>query len=195
MGNSLDSTLPPHQAGSSCAQAGGPPRRKLSRRELIHRAGKTMLGGAGLLTAAAGARLLFPRVHHTPPTTVVLGKPGEFAVSEVCERFKDTHRLVLIRQERGFYALRAVCTHLGCIPSWLPEQRKFRCPCHGSGFHADGRNFEGPAPRALERLKIFLDEEGRVVVDTGVRFFAERNQWERPGAFLSYPASGDNEQA
>ncbi len=129
MGNSLDSTLPPHQAGSSCAQAGGPPRRKLSRRELIHRAGKTMLGGAGLLTAAAGARLLFPRVHHTPPTTVVLGKPGEFAVSEVCERFKDTHRLVLIRQELGFYALRAVCTkgvHGGYHRGRITNQKPLR---------------------------------------------------------------------
>lgn len=162
----------------------------MDRRDALVRAGYTMLAAAGAVGLAGTARLLFPRVHHTPPSTVVLGSPEQLAVGQVSERWKASHKLVLVRDAGGLYALRAVCTHLGCIPNWHPEQRKFRCPCHGSGFHHTGVNFEGPAPRALERLKIWLDEDGRVVVDTAVRFLAERDQWTRRGAYLPYPASG-----
>ncbi len=182
--SSISERLPGGEAAGNMADA--PPPRRMSRRDMLLRAGHGMLGGACLLATGGSARLLFPRVHHTPPTTVAVGLPDDFAVGEVNERFKDTHRLVVVREEGGFYALRAVCTHLGCIPNWLPDQRKFRCPCHGSGFHADGKNFEGPAPRPMERLKISLDEDGQIVVDTGVRFFSERNEWGRPGAYLEY---------
>ena len=48
----------------------------------------------------------------------------------------------------------SVCTHLGCTPNWLEGEQKFKCPCHGSGFYKDGINFEGPAPRPLERYAI-----------------------------------------
>lgn len=161
----------------------------VSRRNLLIRAGKGMLGGAALLATAGVARSLFPRVRHAPPSTVVLGEPEAFSVGEVNERWKDTQRLVLVREERGFYALRSVCTHLGCIPRWQQEQRSFRCPCHGSGFTQEGINVEGPAPRPLERLKIFLDEDGQIVVDTHVRFYKERGQWDREGAYLVYSAA------
>ena len=36
-------------------------------------------------------------------------------------------------------------------PNWLDGEQKFKCPCHGSGFYMTGVNFEGPAPRPLER--------------------------------------------
>ena len=174
-----DRTLPP---GTTILKEDPP----LSRRDALVRTGLGMLGGATLLAAGGAARSLFPRVHYTPPSAVVLGKPEAFAVGEVNERWKDTHKLVLVREEKGFYALRSVCIHLGCIPRWQQEQRTFRCPCHGSGFTMEGINFEGPAPRPLERLKITLDEDGQIVVDSHVRFYKERGQWDREGAFLAY---------
>jgi len=42
---------------------------------------------------------------------------------------------------------------------------KFKCPCHGSGFYKSGMNFEGPAPRPLDRFKISVGEDGQLVVD------------------------------
>jgi ubiquinol-cytochrome c reductase iron-sulfur subunit len=55
----------------------------------------------------------------------------------------------------------AVCTHLGCIPTFRPEPAPpdlgpdwpggFFCPCHGSRFDLAGRVFRNvPAPRNLE---------------------------------------------
>ena len=52
----------------------------------------------------------------------------------------------------------ALCTHLGCIPSYYPEPDSlqpgwpggFYCPCHGSKFDLAGRVFRGsPAPTNL----------------------------------------------
>ena len=51
---------------------------------------------------------------------------------------------------------------LKCIEE---TERKFKCPCHGSGFRSSGINFEGPAPRPLERYKISLANDGQILID------------------------------
>ena len=146
-----------------------------------------LLGSLG--AAAAGAlRMFFPRVSFAPPATVTLGAPEEFPVGRVDVRWKKSHQLVLVREPQGFYALRAVCTHLGCIPNWVANQEMFRCPCHGSVFERSGANVEGPAPRPLERYAICLDPAGQIVVDTAVRLRGERGEWSRDDAYLRYPA-------
>jgi cytochrome b6-f complex iron-sulfur subunit len=81
-------------------------------------------------------------------------------------------------------ALSTTCTHLGCIPSWLEADRKFKCPCHGSGFKQAGINFEGPAPRPLERFKV-IDEDGLLVVDKAKKFQHEKGEWENPDSFIT----------
>jgi len=52
----------------------------------------------------------------------------------------------------------ALCTHLGCIPSYYPQPDSlqpewpggFYCPCHGSKFDLAGRVYRGsPAPTNL----------------------------------------------
>ncbi len=50
----------------------------------------------------------------------------------------------------GLRALYGVCTHLGCLPKWVPTNGRFECPCHGSKFHLSGNWIEGPAPRNLD---------------------------------------------
>ena len=51
-----------------------------------------------------------------------------------------------------WYVSIAICTHLGCIPSWQPEkipgleQPGFYCPCHGGKFDTLGRRLDGPPP-------------------------------------------------
>ncbi len=47
------------------------------------------------------------------------------------------------------YALRPICTHLGCTVPWDAEQNRFVCPCHGSQYDAEGRVLQGPAARSL----------------------------------------------
>jgi cytochrome b6-f complex iron-sulfur subunit len=110
-------------------------------------------------------RSAFPRVLFTPPSTFKAGLPSDFTVGEVSEKFKKDFRVWIVREEGGIYALFAKCTHLGCTPRWLAAENKFKCPCHGTGFFKSGLNFEGPAPRPLDRFEIKLTEDGQLVVD------------------------------
>jgi cytochrome b6-f complex iron-sulfur subunit len=91
-------------------------------------------------------------------------------LGEVNENFKQEYRVGIVREEAGVYALFAKCTHLGCTPRWLAAENKFKCPCHGSGFYKDGTNFEGPAPRPLDRFKIEVAQDGQLMVDKGVLY-------------------------
>jgi len=155
-----------------------------SRRDFVGRLG---WGGFTVFTTIsllAFVRSAFPRVLFTPPSSFKAGFPNEYTIGEVSERFKQEQRVWIIREADGFYALFAKCTHLGCTPRWLKVEEKFKCPCHGSGFRKTGINFEGPAPRPLERFRIALAEDGQLVVDKSVVYRYERGDWDRPGAFL-----------
>lgn len=162
----------------------GPPSSLWSRRDFFGRlgwSGFTIFTGVSLLGFVRSA---FPRVLFTPPATFKAGLPSDYTIGEVSERFKKEHRVWIVREADGFYALFAKCTHLGCTPRWLNVEEKFKCPCHGSGFRKSGINFEGPAPRPLERYRIALAEDGQLVVDMSVTYRYERDDWDKPGAFL-----------
>jgi cytochrome b6-f complex iron-sulfur subunit len=66
----------------------------------------------------------------------------------------------------------------------LPAESKFKCPCHGSGYYPNGINFEGPAPRPLERFKIYRNTEGKIIVDKTKVFRYEKGEWTADGAFI-----------
>jgi cytochrome b6-f complex iron-sulfur subunit len=132
----------------------------------------------------ATARSLFPNVLFEPPQSFKAGFPSEYNVGEVDVRWKDAFGVWIVRTGEGFYAIIAVCTHLGCSPNWLPAENKFKCPCHGSGFYMSGVNFEGPAPRPLERARVVLADDGQILVDKSVKFQQEKGEWTNPEAFL-----------
>jgi cytochrome b6-f complex iron-sulfur subunit len=159
---------------------------RMSRKNFLNVAG--WLGFIGFLaTATVGAlRLMVPRVLYEPPSAFKAGYPDDYIIGEVNEKYKDDYRVWIVREQEGFYALLAICTHLGCTPRWLPTENKFKCPCHGSGYHKDGINFEGPTPRPLERLKITLADDGQILVDRNIKFLYEKQEWSKPGAFLKY---------
>ncbi len=140
-------------------------------------------------SAAAGmtamGRFMFPNVLNEPPSTFKVGFPSDFAIGVVDTRFKEKYRVWIVRNEEGMYALSSICTHLGCTPNWLEAENKFKCPCHGSGFYMSGINFEGPAPRPLERHRIVLAEDGQVLIDKSRLYKFEAAQWEDPESFLS----------
>jgi cytochrome b6-f complex iron-sulfur subunit len=70
---------------------------------------------------------------------------------------------------QGAAAIYKVCTHLGCIYAWVDANNRFECPCHGSKYRLDGRRIEDPAPRNLDRFKLFaLDESENVIAESAV---------------------------
>jgi cytochrome b6-f complex iron-sulfur subunit len=146
--------------------------------------GWTAFAAACASSLIASGRFLFPNVLFEPPQSFKAGFPGEHNVGEVDIRYKDAFGVWIVREPEGFYALIAICTHLGCSPNWLATENKFKCPCHGSGFYRDGVNFEGPAPRPLERARIVLADDGQILVDKSVKFQQEKGEWEKAEAFL-----------
>lgn len=76
-------------------------------------------------------------------------------------------RFYLVRlEDGGFLALYRRCTHLGCAVPWEQAQGMFVCPCHASAFEMDGAVINPPAPRALDRFQVTI-QDGSVLVDTG----------------------------
>jgi cytochrome b6-f complex iron-sulfur subunit len=136
----------------------------------------------GCVTAMG--RFMFPNVLFEPPQFFKAGFPSEYNVGEVDTRWKAAFGVWIVREPEGFYALIAVCTHLGCSPNWLAAENKFKCPCHGSGYYKSGVNFEGPAPRPLERARIVLADDGQILVDKSVKFQQEKGEWDKAGAYL-----------
>ena len=136
----------------------------------------------GLLTMPL--RLFFPNVLFEPPQSFKIGVPSDYEIDVVDLRWQDKFGTWIIRNTEGIYALSTVCTHLGCAPSWLENENKFKCPCHGSGFRKTGIHFEGPAPRPLERFRIFLAGDGQIIVDKNKKFNYEKGEWNRPQSFL-----------
>lgn len=132
-------------------------------------------------------RFFFPNVTFEPSMKFKAGFPDTYSIG-VNEIYKEAHRIWIIRNERGFYALSAICTHLGCTPNWLQGEQKFKCPCHGSGFYITGINFEGPAPRPLPRYHIALADDGQIQIDESIQYQYELGQWNLPGSFLEYRA-------
>ncbi|KAF0244061.1 MAG: Rieske Fe-S, partial [Planctomycetota bacterium] len=163
---------------------------ELSRRKFLGLVSWSTLGwgaftGASAASGAVTARFMFPNVLYEPPATVKVGFPDEYPEPYVEERFKDTNGIWVVRKDNKIFAITTVCTHLGCTPNWLPNEGKFKCPCHGSGFRQTGINFEGPAPRPLERAAIKLLDDGQILVDKSKKYQFEKGQWDDPDSFIT----------
>jgi len=138
------------------------PSEELDRREAL---GK--ITGAALVTALFGTvfttvKYLQPNVLFEPPTRFKVGRPDEIPVGTLL--VLPEQKIYVGHAKDGFFAMTAVCTHLGCMTRWLPDQKAIACPCHGSRFDAGGAVTDGPAPRPLGRFQLSL-ADGQLVVD------------------------------
>ena len=143
---------------------------------------------ASVVSLLATARFMMPNVLVEPPTKFKIGPPNDYAPGTVSTKWQAQFNIWVVNAEVDgspvIYALSTVCTHLGCTPNWLEGEQKFKCPCHGSGFYKSGVNFEGPAPRPLERVGLRLAEDGMLEVDKSVKFQKELGQWANSSSFV-----------
>ncbi|MFM1902361.1 MAG: hypothetical protein RLZZ440_261 [Planctomycetota bacterium] len=150
--------------------------------------GFTALSVTGGLFSLGLARYFFPNVLAEPPSKFKVGSKDGFPAGKVETKYVAQYGVWVVNGEvqgqQQIYALKTVCTHLGCTPSWLEAEQKFKCPCHGSGFYKDGVNFEGPAPRPLERYAIRIADDGQLEVDKSRTFQEELGQWADPDCFV-----------
>ena len=133
-------------------------------------------------------RFFFPRALYEPNTIFSVGYPSDFNIG-IDQRFLMTNRSWVVREPDRIFVIYAKCTHLGCTPEWKSAENKFKCPCHGSGYDSEGVNFEGPAPRPMDRAFIELDPTGKITVDTSRLYVndprAGVNHFNDTGAYLN----------
>ena len=131
-------------------------------------------------------RFFLPRTLFEPPTIFKIGYPSDYALG-VDTKWQQKYRIWVDRSPDRVFVIYARCTHLGCTPDWKASENKFKCPCHGSGYDNEGINFEGPAPRPMDRAHVELAPDGQIIVDTSRLYQWPKGQPSRfsdPGAFL-----------
>jgi cytochrome b6-f complex iron-sulfur subunit len=70
----------------------------------------------------------------------------------------------------GIMAIYQVCVHLGCLVPYIPSEKRFICPCHGSTYERDTKFVRGPAPRDLDQFPVRVVND-TIIVNTGLRSF------------------------
>ena len=131
-------------------------------------------------------RFFLPRTLFEPATSFKIGYPADFGLG-VDTKFQQKYRIWVDRTADRIFVIYARCTHLGCTPDWKPAENKFKCPCHGSGYDSEGVNFEGPAPRPMDRANVQIAPDGQILVDVSKLYQWPKGQpsaFNDPGAFL-----------
>jgi len=116
-------------------------------------------------------RFFLPRTLFEPRTSFKIGYASDYALG-VDTKWQQKYRIWVDRTPDRLFVIYARCTHLGCTPDWKPSENKFKCPCHGSGYDSEGVNFEGPAPRPMDRAHVEFAPDGEILVDV-----AKLYQW------------------
>lgn len=142
------------------AREGG---RGIDRRDFLNEIAAGALGIAVVGAVVVTMNYLSPNVLFESPTSFRIGIPDNFPENSVT--YIADQQVYIARTPKGFLALSAVCTHLGCITQWKPELGLIACPCHGSRFNKDGMVVQGPAPRPLPQFAMKLMPDGNLLVD------------------------------
>lgn len=132
-------------------------------------------------------RFFLPRAIFEPSTVFRIGFPSDYNLG-VDTKWQQQYRIWVNKAPDRLFVIFARCTHLGCTPDWKASENKFKCPCHGSGYDLDGINFEGPAPRPMDRAHVELDAEGQIVVDTNRLYERPKggtDEFDDTGAYIS----------
>jgi cytochrome b6-f complex iron-sulfur subunit len=167
---------PPKPKGAVVESTPDPPINKMRRRIV-------WASIAGFLTASflMFLRFFLPRSIFEPSSVFRIGFPDDYSTG-IDTKWQQTYRIWVNKSPDRLFVISAVCTHLGCTPDWKQSENKFKCPCHGSGYDSEAINFEGPAPRPMDRAQVTLDAEGQIVVNLGKLY-----KWEKgvpsPGQF------------
>ncbi|MFQ5637499.1 MAG: ubiquinol-cytochrome c reductase iron-sulfur subunit [bacterium] len=142
---------------------------EITRRDFLGKLAVGSLIGAGSMAFIGVVQLPLPKVFNEPPSLFKIGNPSDFQINSY--KTIPEKNVFVLRDREGFRALSAVCTHLGCIVSEVDWG--FTCPCHGSRFDKQGNVIGGPAPKALEWLKIGMSPDGQLTVDMNKKVNAD----------------------
>lgn len=109
---------------------------------------------------------LFPRFKEGEFGGIFPFDPAELPPAGSPPQSVPAGRFHVSNTEAGLIILYGVCTHLGCLPKWVPTNARFECPCHGSKYRLNGSYIEGPAPRGLDRFPVVVEYSDGTSVET-----------------------------
>ena len=67
----------------------------------------------------------------------------------------DGKNIGIYKDKKGkVYAVKPVCTHLGCLLKFNDLEKTWDCPCHGSRFDYEGHSIYAPSIKNLERIEL-----------------------------------------
>ncbi|MCI8353021.1 MAG: Rieske 2Fe-2S domain-containing protein [Clostridia bacterium] len=67
----------------------------------------------------------------------------------------EGNKVGIYRDAAGkFFAIKPVCTHLGCELSWNNLEKTWDCPCHGSRFSYTGKSLYDPSIKDLDLINL-----------------------------------------
>jgi nitrite reductase/ring-hydroxylating ferredoxin subunit len=142
-----------------------------------------------LVTAAATAAvislpILQSRADDAPPKAsakpVNVGPLGSFDKDGIFDKWANSDKFFIIREDGKLYAVTVFCTHKG-FPLISRGQDLF-CTKHKSDFSLEGTVTGGPAKSSLPRFAIKLDDQKNVIVDKSTSF--KEVQWSDPASFI-----------
>jgi ubiquinol-cytochrome c reductase iron-sulfur subunit len=64
----------------------------------------------------------------------------------------------------------ALCTHLGCIPSYRKKDKDFLCACHGATYDVSGINTKAPAPLPMLIPPFKIDGTSLILGEAGPEY-------------------------
>jgi cytochrome b6-f complex iron-sulfur subunit len=172
--------------------------RQITRRSFFAILGWTGFTVASVIALFQSVKFIQPNAtYEDPPAFKPNGElafPASYAVGSTTVIIDK--RVVINRDQDGFYAISLICTHLGCTPRYFPDVTSdlvlagtsvskypdtgqlatkanpilpgFKCPCHGSRYFRDADNFFGPAPRPMDRVHIEVAPDGKLLIDRSI---------------------------
>ena len=123
-----------------------------------------LIGFVGLLfaggAAAAVLKYLWPQGGEKGASSEVkIATVDEVPTGSAKKFMFNGKAAVLLRTPGGFRAFGAICTHLGCIAYWKPDENIIFCPCHIGKFDPNtGAVLSGPPPSPLPAIDIVVKE-------------------------------------
>lgn len=142
---------------------GAHPHESCTRRRVLELLAGGAAGAAALMAARAGVAFMTPPLTTAPLAPAVV--PAASAPPLNAALYVPAARAYLMQDAGGYYALSAVCTHLGCLVD--QDDEGLQCPCHGSRYDTGGSVLTGPALQGLPHLALAWSDAGDIVVDPG----------------------------
>jgi nitrite reductase/ring-hydroxylating ferredoxin subunit len=136
----------------------------ISRREALRAASGAAcaaLAGCGVPGALGSGLCMGP----LSPSMLLASNAEELPLNSAVRVMGASRPIYVARDEQGFMALDATCTHQSCEADYVQASNLYERGCHGSRFRLDGSVAMGPAQRPLAHVYICRNSAGLLVVE------------------------------